>query len=358
MLAPHYAGAKTKDTIHEVEIRRYRYFLPSSMENIAYNGGGVYRIRKSPLYVLKLICFVVSQFGSTLWYVLTKQIDILNPHWIIPQGFVAVIVKFITRKKVVLTVHGGDVFNITSKPMTALKRFILKHADEVCPNSEATMQGCKTIFNRSYTIIPMGIDMKKFEVKVPSGALQKKYDLHGFTILFVGRLTEVKGVKYLLEAAKKMVEQKMDFKVLIVGDGPLKHDFSDYINRHGLKNHVTLTGWVDSSQLNEYYSVADVFVGPSISEPQGLVFVEALAAGTPVVASKVGGIVDIVSHGETGYLVQPRSSDALVDRLRYLMEHPDILKVFSAHARVSVRRRFSWHATTERYTALFEKLTS
>lgn len=99
-------------------------------------------------------------------------------------------------------------------------------------------------------------------------------------------------------------------------------------------------------------------MGPSLSEPQGLVFVEALASSTPVIASNVGGIVDIVSNGVNGYLVEPKSSQAIADKLQYLMKHREVLKKFSNNARQSVENRFSWENTIEQYSNLFKEQMS
>ncbi len=355
VLAPHFRNARTTERSKGIYVRRYRYFLPTRMEDIAYNGGGVYKIRKTSLYAIKLVLFITCQFFATLWLVLVKRIDIINAHWVIPQGFVAILVKFITGRKVILTVHGGDVFNLTGTVMTRVKRFVLKHADEVCPNSLATRKMCETIYRREYKIIPMGIDMSRFFPMQPSKKLQDTHALHNFTILFVGRLTEVKGVRYLLEAAAQLRKKTSAFNVLIVGDGPLREEFNTYIHDQGLEENISIVGWVDGSRLNEYYALADVFVGPSLSEPQGIVFIEALASGTPVIATKVGGIVDIVSDGETGILVTPGSAEAIADALGHLIDNPSIVQSFGLRARESVIKRFSWEGTATAYGEIIDK---
>lgn len=356
VLAPHSKDAKTSESEQGVAVHRYRYFLPASGETVAYEGGAVNKIQKTPIYALKVLLLVAALFFSSLWKVFMKRIDVLNPHWAIPQGFVAVVVKFITGKKVVLTVHGGDIFNLNGKIMTKIKRFVLKHSDMVCPNSNATMEACREIYDREYTIIPMGIYMDRFVEKLPSKSIQDRHNLNSFTILFVGRLAEVKGVEYLLDAVRKLKQEKQEFKLLIVGDGPLKQSFESYVEQHQLSEFVELVGWVPSDQLNDYYSVADVFVGPSLSEPQGLVFCEALATGTPVIATNVGGLPDIVQEGKTGYLISPKSSDAIKSKLLYLITHRDELKKMSNRARASVYDRFSWQSTTSRYREIFSSL--
>lgn len=356
VLAPHAKDSKTNEVEKGVAVHRYRYFFPASAETVAYEGGAVNKIKKTPLYAVKVICLVTMLFVRSLFDVFTRRIDIQNPHWAIPQGFVAVIVKFISGKKVVLTVHGGDIFNLNGRIMTRVKRFVLKHSDVVCPNSNATMEACKKIYDREYVIVPMGIYMDQFIEKPPATSIQKKHSLNEFTVLFVGRLAEVKGVKYLLEAARILKEEGSSFKVLVVGDGPLKSEFEKYIKDNQLSSRVELVGWVASDQLNDYYSVADVFVGPSLSEPQGLVFCEALATGTPVIATKVGGIVDIVQEGKTGYLVSPGSSSEIAKELDQMIKNPKQTKKMAAAARPSVESRFSWDSTIKRYSELFRNL--
>ena len=356
VLAPHAKGAKTHETDGKLRVRRYRYFFPADAQNITYNGGGVDKIQKSPLYAVKLIGLLGSLFFQSLWLVVRKRIAVMNPHWIVPQGFVAVLVKFLTGRRVVLSVHGGDVFSLTGSVMTRVKRFVLKHSDAVCVNSNATRQACEAIYQREYNVIPMGIDMQHFTPQEPARNLIKKFSLDSFTILFVGRMSEVKGCTYLLQALRQLADEGYQYTAILAGDGPLKPDFETYVKENNLQDRIVFPGWIDQHELNDYYSVADVLAGPSLSEAQGLVFVEALASGTPVVASRVGGIIDIVADGETGYLVAPKSSDELCQKLKLLIDDPDMLKQFSQKARASVEQRFSWTEIAKQYSEVIKEV--
>lgn len=354
-MVPHAAGAKRFEKSTNLTTVRYRYFVPAKMQDIA-NGGGVDRIQKTPVYALKLAGLLGALFVNTLYYTVAKRIDILNPHWTIPQGFMAVLVKFVTGKKIALTVHGGDIFNLTGSLMTKVKRFVLKRCDVVCVNSTATKKACEAIYQRDYQVIPIGIDMEKFSPISPSQRLKKQYNLDTFTVLFVGRLAEVKGVIYLCQALKKLADEGKEFRALIAGDGPLKSELEAYVAANDLADKVVFVGWVDQADLSEYYSVADVFVGPSLSEPQGLVFVEALAMGVPVIASRVGGIVDIVAHEKNGYLVPVKSGSAIADHLSYMIDHPEQVAELRRNTRKMVSERFSWDVTMKSYEEIFETL--
>lgn len=353
VLAPHTKGAKRKEETNGVHLYRYRYFFPAKFENIVYEGGGVDKIKKTPIYIIKLCCLVGSMLLHTLIMTLKHDVRIINPHWVVPQGFVGVLIGFITRRPVVLTVHGSDISSLRGKAMTMIKRFTLKHSDVVCVNSDATKKSCDDIYSREYEVIPMGVDMDVFKPKKPNSRLVKKYKLSNFTLLYAGRITEEKGVMYLCEAAKLLKDDGVKFHLLIAGDGPLRSQLENYVGTARMHKQVISLGWIDQAMLNEFYSVADVFVGPSLNEAQGLVFVESLASGTPVIASKVGGIVDIVKDGKDGYLVPPGSSRALYERIHELYSDPDLLSDFTAHARKSAVDRFSWSEVTDRYKKTF-----
>jgi glycosyltransferase involved in cell wall biosynthesis len=122
-------------------------------------------------------------------------------------------------------------------------------------------------------------------------------------------------------------------------------------------------GWEPSEELPDYYNTADVFVGPSVvgskgwQEALGLVFIEALATGLPVISTNTGGIADVVEDGVTGYLVDQRSSEQIARRLQALYEDRAPLQELSRHGRATVERRFSWDTVTSAYARVFVELS-
>ena len=115
---------------------------------------------------------------------------------------------------------------------------------------------------------------------------------------------------------------------------------------------------MDQKNLKDYYNVADVFVGPSLSEPQGLVFIEALASGVPVIASKVGGIVDIVDDEKNGFLVKPQSSRSIYKKLKLLIDDSSKLQQLKSHTRQNVEQRFAWQNVVKKYNDVLDKLNN
>ena len=356
VLAPHYPAAAIHEATDNLHVTRYRYFWPASQQTIAYNGGAVSKIKKTPFYALQLLCFMASLFFHTLFITLTKRITIINAHWLIPQGFVGVLVKFLTGRKLVITIHGSDVLSLNGGIMRKIKRFTLRHADVVCVNSSVTKAACVSLYQRDYTLIPMGIDVERFAEAVASTKLKKQYNLGDFTILCVGRLSEEKGIIYLLQALKTLQASGKAFKALIVGSGPLETDLRRYITDNELTKSVIMTGWVDNSELPAYYKTADIMVGPSLHEAQGLVFLEALAAGLPVITTTAGGTKDFVKNSRNGFLVEPQSPDQIVDKLTTVYNDRSLLQQLAAAAPGSVREKYSWKAVTTRYTHIFKEL--
>lgn len=361
VLAPHAHGAKAHEHRKSMDIKRFRYFWPARGETLAYDGGAVAKISKSPVYAMKLFLFMAALFANTLYIAVRKNVVAINAHWIIPQGFAAIIVKQLTGKRVVIQVHGGDIFNLHGKWLTKAKAFTLRQADAVVVNSSATLKACQAVHNRpDYVIIPMGVDLERFKPAEKSKALVKRYRLNAFTILFVGRLSEEKGVIYLLEALKRLREAGVTFKALIAGDGPEKGELIRFVEQNELTEYVIFVGWVNPGSIAEYYSVADVFVGPSIissrgwQEALGTVFLEALACGVPIIATDTGGIADAVEDGKTGRLVPEKSAKAIYIVLRELYSQPATLQALSRNARKSMKTKFAWQSVIDRYLQVFE----
>jgi len=355
VLAPHFAGAKVAEREGpRLAVRRFRYFLPYRHEDIAYGGNAVQRVQASPLYLLKLLLYVLSAFVR----VVVARPTVVNAHWLIPQGLVAVAAKPITRAKVVVTVHGGDVFSLNGRVMRRIKAAVLRRADAVVVNSSATREACEELYpGRTYEVIPMGIDTDRFQ---PASAAAGEQDGGDFTVLFVGRLTEDKGVIYLLQALELLRESGAQFRAVVVGSGDQEQSLRRFVADGELRPFVEFPGWVASEDLVAQYHAADVFVGPSIvgstgwKEALGLVFVEALATGLPVIATDTGGIADVVEDGVTGFLVEQQSPQQLFEKLRLLYDDRALLGRLGRQGRATVEQRFSWATVGRRYREVFD----
>ena len=183
VLAPHFPGAATRERDGQLDVRRYRYWWPERAETIAYEGGALGKLGRSPTYAVRLVALLAAMAHHVFWRAVRRRPVVVNPHWLIPQGFVAVLVSRLTRAAVVVTVHGGDVFALTGPLMSRLKRFTLQRADAVVVNSSATLAACRALAPHvDYHLIPMGVHTDRLQPRASERAPGP------LRALFVGRL--------------------------------------------------------------------------------------------------------------------------------------------------------------------------
>jgi glycosyltransferase involved in cell wall biosynthesis len=176
----------------------------------------------------------------------------------------------------------------------------------------------------------------------------------GFIIGTAGRLIELKGIEYLLRAAAELRHDFPTLRVEIAGTGPERPKLEEQAQQSGLGEHVRLLGWVEDipALLRRW----DVFVMPSLEEGLGNAALEAMAAGLPVVASSVGGLLEIVEDGTTGWLVPPRDPAALALHLRLLLSNRELRWRMGAAGYSRVRDHFSFAQMVEGFARLYEEL--
>jgi glycogen(starch) synthase len=167
----------------------------------------------------------------------------------------------------------------------------------------------------------------------------------------IGRLVRQKGFDVLIEAFARVAADHPDVDLLIAGEGPEHGALTELISRAGLDRRVELIGGVPAAEAFRLYRGATGFVLPSRHEPQGIVVIEAMAAGTPVVATRVGGVPETVQDGANGLLTEP-DADAMSATLRMLLDDPDAARARSAQAAVDVED-YDWRRITDQYTACY-----
>ncbi len=354
VVVPHYKNSKTNELVGDIHVKRFRYFFPASAENIVYEGHATSKIKKSLIYAIKLLLFVMFQFLSI---VINGRNKIVNAHWLIPQGFLAILAKPLNRSKVIISVHGGDVYALRGRMMNSIKKFTLKHADEVIVNSSSTRKVCREIYKeRTYPIIPMGVDVERFKKSKNSNKNRM------FTVTFVGRLSSQKGVIDVLASARKIKADGIDdIQFNIAGDGPQKEKLLKYVQGNQLGDIVSFLGWLQPKELPSLLKKSDVFIGPSVidddgwTEAFGLVFVEAAAAGLPVITTNVGGIKDIVDDAITGFLVDQKSPDQLADKI-VMLKNNEKLRIKMSKAAVEKSDAFSWDKSSSNYYEILKNI--
>jgi D-inositol-3-phosphate glycosyltransferase len=209
-------------------------------------------------------------------------------------------------------------------------------------------------------VIPLGVDIDRFRPLDKGKARQQLGFADEKIVLFVGRLEPLKGVDILLNAAA-MLESDVDCSVLIVGGDESSHaqvaHLQGLASDLGIEHRVAFTGAVDHETLPLFYNAADVCVVPSHYESFGLVAVEAMACGVPVVASRVGGLTGTVKDGEIGYLVPWLCPEPFAERMEMLLENESLRRNLGEAAREAVTR-YRWENVASRVLQLYDSLSA
>lgn len=264
---------------------------------------------------------------------------------------------------VVRTVHG------LSEPFEGLQAFkmnlyeaIERTVHRYCVDS---IIGVSSQIERKYkaegevsrvTCIRNGIDLEGKSVQTDRWRTRKDLGVDSGTCLIgtVGRLTPVKGIPYLLQAARILLRQGANVKVLVVGDGSIRQDLMTQTRDLGVSENIVFLGHREDTE--ELLQAVDIFVLPSLSEGIPMALLEAMAASRAVVASRVGGIPEIVEDGFEGFLVEPMDVDSLAERCRRLIESPDVARKMGEQARKRVERDFSATAMADRVASVYKEL--
>jgi glycosyltransferase involved in cell wall biosynthesis len=235
--------------------------------------------------------------------------------------------------------------------------FIL--ADRVIAVSEWTKQDiAKYGVDRSkIETIHNGINVESYRPRA-GGSAREKYGVRGNMLLFVGRMVPQKGVSYLLEAMPRVLRRHPGTKLVLVGRGSLCDGLRRHAAKLGLDGSAVFSGFVDEDELKDAYGACDLFVLPSTVEPFGIVVAEAMASGKPVVCTDSGGVREIVDDGASGFVVPPRSPEALADKINALLSDARLRADMGLKGREAAERRFDWKLIARRTKHLYEDVLS
>jgi phosphatidylinositol alpha-mannosyltransferase len=221
--------------------------------------------------------------------------------------------------------------------------------------SRPAVEYARSNFPGYYNIIPNGVDVEHFS---PDVAPIEEFKDGKLNILFVSRLEKRKGLNYLLQAFKQVKEEIPDSRLIVVGPGTrLRHRYEKYVARSGLKD-VIFVGLVSYDDLPRYYQTADVFCAPAIgSESFGIILLEAMAMGKPIVASNIEGYASVISHGVDGLLVPPADKDKLAQALISLLNDEALRKEMGDKGRIKALEH-SWERIAQRVFAYYIRVLS
>lgn len=246
-----------------------------------------------------------------------------------------------------VTVQEGKDLNRQSRLTRFFRYLIFKKADTVTVISNYLAQYVRSQNSKvPISIIPNGVDISKFQ---SDGGHSPK------TVITVSRLVKKNGVKDLIDAVAIIKKEVPDIKLLVVGDGPLRESLKLKAESLKLKDNVEFVGEVSHDLLPQYLAKATIFVRPSLSEGLGTAFLEAMAAGLPIIGTPVGGITDFLKDEKTGLFCKAGNPQDLADKIARLIKDDDLRKRLSDNGRKLVQEKYSWDKIAKEFENVYSK---
>jgi len=300
----------------------------------------------------------LSFLQATIKAVNDFEPDIIHVHHLMPLTWIARFIKMAYGINYVVTGHGSEL-----PTMQADRRYIpitvesLAKAARIVPNSYWTKQWMhdvlKNKFNRQTRVIPGGVDIGSYPEDMDQSIIDevnKRYNLfpEWKLVLFSGKLTKYKGVKYLVQAARRI-----NGIVGIVGDGPERKALEQLVKDLNIDN-VKFFGHRESAEVIKLNYRADVVVAPSIwDEPLGLVILEAMATKTPVVVTRKGGIPLAVKDGVNGVYIKARNAKDIAEKVNKLLANDSLRLKLGSKARQTIIEKFTWEQIAHKFELMY-----
>lgn len=286
-----------------------------------------------------LVIPILARFIQPLFQVLStlpllarlkkqKQVEVINAHNLYPDGVGASMVGKLLKLPVVQTSLGSDInSNLNSSIRLSQIKWAMNNSVGVSAKSNALVKLIKTLVRKDLPIewIPNGVNTSRFDVCSDEIKAKLKLELSLVAdtryLLFVGRLDEVKGLIYLVEALGRLEQSgELKFVTLLVGDGPERNALLDRVRELGIEDKIVFVGKVGHETVPKYIHACDAFCLPSLNEGMPNVVLEALACGRPVVASRVGGVPELVDE-TNGEMVPSGDSEVLASSIKRVFEN-------------------------------------
>ena len=350
VLAPYSKGAKTQEKDGQLIIYRFKYWFNKG-NNLA-DGGIMANLKKRPWLVIQVPFFCLAELIATIKLIKKEKITVIHAGWMIPQGLTALIINRFYKIKYLVTIFGGDMFpfKTNNRLWLWLYQLIIQKSSYVTTVNQAFLKYLNKIDDQKVIYIPNIVKIEKL-----------KYKSKTKNILFVGRLVEKKGLKYLLEALTK-IDKKQYQKLLVVGDGPLKNILEQQAVKLKLETKVKFLGNVNFNQLLKLYQESMMLVVPSIIPKGGdiegfpTVYLDAMANNCPIVTTNIEGIESMIKNQQTGLVVEQKSSKTLAKAISLLINNQTLRDTLAKNALKEAKKKYLQGVVGEQYIKLIRNL--
>jgi glycosyltransferase involved in cell wall biosynthesis len=273
--------------------------------------------------------------------------DIVHAHYASSYGFVAGLARI---HPLFLSVWGSDIYQFPKKPLNKrILYFSLSSASHICSTSQAMLEETKKYTDKQIELIPFGVDTDQFS---PNSLQKSSGEFH---IGIAKGLKDIYGFPKLIEAFAKLVKEEDVVHLVIIGDGPEKQRYEKMVEGYGITNQVTFAGFVPQEELPQLLTQLDLFVLPSESESFGVSALEAQACGVPVIVNNVGGLPEVVKHGETGIIIPNNSPEEIYKAMKTLLNDDYNRHQMETNAAQFVRDHYQWSKCVQKMVDLYNQ---
>lgn len=352
---------------HEVTVVTYK---EGDVEDFENDGGvKVYRVNN---YMINPNNFIdwIMQLNFNLVAKATEIInkegpfDVIHAHdWLVT--YAAKTLKDSYKMPIIATIHATEsgrnsgIHDEVQRYINDTEWLLTYEATEVIVNSNYMKNELQRLFGLPYekiNVVPNGVNLNLYN------GVEKDYDFrrqyaadNEKIILYVGRLVYEKGIQNLIAAMPKVLNGYHDSKLVIAGRGGMIDELRDEVRRLGIENKVYFTGYLSLDKVTKMYKCADVAVFPSTYEPFGVVALEGMLSGTPVVVSDVGGLNEIVDHGVNGMKSYAGNPNSIADSILELLFNPGLCEEISKNAKAKVKTQYNWNKIAQDTHFIYQK---
>jgi glycosyltransferase involved in cell wall biosynthesis len=360
MVAPWHPAIRRARVEGGVHFHYFKYALVPAMNVFGYAQG----LRADTDLKLAAWCATPAALAAGWFKALRvaqkKRATVIHAHWVIPGGVIGALAA--GRRRLVVSLHGSDVFVAERNPLLrqAASR-VFGRAARVTACSDDLRTRAIALGARPSDIetVPYGVDSLRFAPSAEARSrVRQELGLGQRPVVFsAGRLVRKKGFDVLIDAARELRSEIPELAVVIAGEGDLHSELS--ARAATMPDTVMLVGNKSQDEIAALAAAADVIAVPSVHDEAGNVdglpnfALESLASGTPVVASRVGGLPQAIDDGRTGLLVSERDPGELASALRALLLAPSHAASLGSAARAAVERNFGWNRVAERFEAAY-----
>lgn len=340
-----YKNLEPEEIINGVEVIRVKVFS---------------RKKQDVASLVSMLTYLPNSIKKAKELLNKKNYDIINTHFAIPTGPAGQYISLKFNIPNVLSIHGGDIYD-PSKTLSPHKtpflmqlvKSILNKADRVVAQSSDTKKNAVTYYNikREIDIIPLGIKPNQVQP-----TQKKSLDLSEDKIVFctVGRLVKRKNLPELLEIFNT-VKNSINSELLIIGDGPELTGLNEIVKQLNLEKDVRFLGRVSDKEKFQFLAASDIYVSTAMHEGFGIVFLEAMECGLPVVCYDKGGQIDFLKNGETGFLVKLGDKEFFKNRLLQLANNIELMKKIGVYSKSYVKNFYIGNIA-DQYITLFSQV--